>query len=62
MLAQPAAVHAGPRFLAADVGGTHVRIGLVQAGAAGAPLQVLAYSKFRCADYAGLADILAEFI
>jgi len=50
-------------FIAADVGGTHVRIGLVQAGATtGAPLQVLAYSKFRCADYAGLADILAEFI
>lgn len=50
-------------FIAADVGGTHVRIGLVQAGASpGAPLQVLAYSKFRCADYAGLADILSEFI
>jgi glucokinase len=50
-------------FVAADVGGTHVRIGLVQAHAeTGAPLQVLAYSKFRCADYAGLADILREFI
>lgn len=50
-------------FVAADVGGTHVRIGLVQAAAeAGAPLQVLAYSKFRCADYSGLADILREFI
>ena len=49
-------------FIAADVGGTHVRIGLVQAGATtGAPLQVLAYSKFRCADYAGLADIIEEF-
>lgn len=50
-------------FIAADVGGTHVRIGLVRAGAtAGVPLQVLAYSKYRCADYAGLAQILAEFI
>jgi glucokinase len=50
-------------FVAADVGGTHVRIGLVQALAeTGAPLQVLAYSKFRCADYADLADILREFI
>jgi len=50
-------------FIAADVGGTHVRIGLVQAGAnANAPLQVLAYSKFRCADYADLGDILAGFI
>lgn len=46
-------------FVAADVGGTHVRIGLVQAGS---PLQVLAYSKFRCADYASLADIVREFI
>ncbi len=46
-------------FVAADVGGTHVRIGLVQAGS---PLQVLAYSKFRCADYARLADIGREFI
>ena len=44
------ASHAGhDAFIAADVGGTHVRIGLVQAGS---PLQVLAYSKFRCADYA----------
>ena len=66
----PAAVNATPLpgrlsqpFIAADVGGTHVRIGLVQAGdEAGTPLQVLAYSKFRCADYAGLADILREFI
>jgi glucokinase len=50
-------------FIAADVGGTHVRIGLVRADAeAGAPLQVLAYSKFRCADYTDLADILREFI
>lgn len=50
-------------FIAADVGGTHVRVGLVQAGTTpNAPLQVLAYSKFRCADYAGLDDILSEFI
>ena len=49
-------------FIAADVGGTHVRVGLVQARAIATPLQVLAYSKFRCADYAGLADILREFI
>jgi glucokinase len=50
-------------FIAADVGGTHVRIGLVQAGLdGGAPLQVLGYSKFRCADYASLADILREFL
>ncbi|HET6396001.1 MAG TPA: glucokinase family protein [Pseudoxanthomonas sp.] len=49
-------------FIAADVGGTHVRVGLVQAAAGGAPLRVLAYSKYRCADYPRLAAILAEFI
>ena len=55
--------HRGRPFLAADVGGTHVRIGLVQAGGgAGTPLQVLAYSKFRCADYTGLDAILREFL
>lgn len=61
--ATPLPVRISPPFIAADVGGTHVRIGLVQAGAtANAPLQVLAYSKFRCADYAGLSEILSEFI
>ena len=50
-------------FIAADVGGTHVRVGLVKAGPdAHAPLQVLAYSKFRCADYAGLDAILRDFL
>ncbi len=49
-------------FIAADVGGTHVRVGLVAAdGVEGAP-HLLAYSKFRCGDYPGLGDILAEFI
>ncbi|WP_051414600.1 glucokinase [Pseudoxanthomonas suwonensis] len=55
-------VHPPRPFIAADVGGTHVRIGLVEAAAAGVPLQVIAYSKFRCADYAGLDAILREFI
>jgi glucokinase len=53
-------------FLAADVGGTHARLGLVQleAGASGAgnTLTVLHYGKFACANYACLADILREFL
>jgi len=40
-----------------------VRIGLVSAGTeSGEPVQVLGYSKFRCADYASLADIVDEFL
>ncbi|WP_246194119.1 glucokinase [Pseudoxanthomonas jiangsuensis] len=60
MLAQVAPIQSEQLFLAADVGGTHVRIGLIRAER-GAALQVRAYAKFRCADYAGLADIIEEF-
>lgn len=49
-------------FLTADVGGTHVRMALVAAEGDGAAPQVLAYSKFRCSDYASLAAIAREFI
>src|SRR5690606_25349486 len=49
-------------FIAADVGGTHVRMSLVAVDGEGAMPQVLAYSKFRCSDYASLADIVREFI
>lgn len=50
-------------FIAADVGGTHVRIGLVRGSRdAGAPVSVLEYRKYACADYAGLGDIVADFI
>ena len=49
-------------LLAADVGGTHVRIGLVQPGShPAAPLQLLAYRQYRCADYPDLSTILAQF-
>ena len=54
--------HPSAPFIAADVGGTHVRLGVVQAGAEGAPPQVLAYSKYRCADHPGLHAILDDFI
>jgi glucokinase len=48
-------------FLAADVGGTHARIGLVQR-AYGGGVTVLAYSKYVCADYPDLKSILREFV
>ncbi|HCV97612.1 MAG TPA: glucokinase, partial [Stenotrophomonas sp.] len=52
-----------PPFLAADVGGTHVRVARVQASADPEhPVQLLEYRKFRNADYPGLSAILAEFL
>ena len=54
--------HASRPFFAADVGGTHVRVGLIQAnGGHGAAIDVLSYRKYRNADYAGLGAILADF-
>jgi glucokinase len=50
-------------FIAADVGGTHVRIGLVRAsGDAAHPVTILKYRKYVCADYAGLAEIIEDFV
>ncbi|MGB9100247.1 MAG: glucokinase, partial [Stenotrophomonas indicatrix] len=52
-----------PSFLAADVGGTHVRVARVQASGDDAhPVQVLDYRKYRNADHAGLSAILADFL
>ncbi|MGV8960787.1 MAG: glucokinase family protein [Stenotrophomonas sp.] len=49
-------------FLAADVGGTHVRIGLVSPGIGPSePITLLAYREYRCADHPSLGAILAEF-
>jgi glucokinase len=54
---------AAPLFLAADVGGTHARVGLIQPpGNAGAAVTLLAHRKYRCADYPSLAAILADFL
>lgn len=51
------------RFIAADVGGTHVRIGLVQdSGDPAHPVDVLQYRKYACAQYPGLAEIIEDFI
>ena len=51
------------RFIAADVGGTHVRIGLVrESGDPAHPVSVLQYRKYVCAQYPGLAEIIEDFI
>ena len=47
-------------FLAADVGGTHARIGLVQGSSSG--VSMLAYRKYACADYPDLVSILRDFL
>lgn len=47
-------------FLAADVGGTRARIGLV--AKSGDAVGVLAYRSYPCADYPDLASILREFM
>lgn len=57
-----AVVRAQP-FLAADVGGTHARVALVQAAAQGRHgCEVLAYRSFQCVRYPGLAELLQTFI
>ncbi len=48
-------------LLAADVGGTHVRVGLVWPASGGQRLQVQDYRQYRCADHADLAAILRQF-
>lgn len=59
----PGNASADSAFIAADVGGTHVRIGLVRAsGDAAHPISVLEYRKYVCADYDGLAEIIEDFL
>lgn len=57
---QPPAPASAAPFLAADVGGTHARIGLVQAGH-GERVQLLRYKLYACAEAGGLGAILADF-
>jgi len=47
-------------MLAADVGGTYARVGLVQTGASAPEMQ--RYHKYRCAEYPGLGAILRHFL
>jgi glucokinase len=51
----------GAPFVAADVGGTHARIGLVRPQASARPL-LEQYEKYVCADYPGLSAILRDFL
>jgi len=60
LAARTAAASAAP-FIAADVGGTHARIGLVRPQGA-ARLGLEQYEKYVCADYPSLSAILSEFI
>ena len=48
-------------ILAADVGGTHARVGLVR-GAQKSQVNVLAYRKYACADFPSLTAILRDFL
>ncbi len=53
----------GQTFLAADIGGTHARIGLVsgspeQAG----PVKVLSYQRYACAEWPSLTAVLKHFV
>ena len=50
-------------FIAADVGGTHARIGLVIGGAHGqAPVDVLHYHRYNCGEWPSLVDVLQDFV
>lgn len=52
----------GTPFLAADIGGTHARLALVRAGAAGQSVEVLAFQKYDCTDHPSLVDFIADFL
>jgi len=50
-------------FLAADVGGTHARIGLVVRNTVGMrPVSVLHYHRYSCADWSSLTAMLQDFV
>ncbi len=50
-------------FLAADVGGTHARIGLVSpTGKRTEPVALLRYATYECAQFASLGEILRHFL
>lgn len=52
-----------PLILAADVGGTHARVGLLRPRPGGTPpVDLLAKQVYECADWSGLAGILEDFI
>lgn len=48
-------------FLAADLGGTHARIGLVVPDAVTGKPDIVLYKVYRCAEHTSLTDILCSF-
>ena len=52
-----------PAFLAADVGGTHARIGLVSPQPDGRrPVTMLEYRRYACAEWPSLTAVLKDFV
>lgn len=49
-------------FIAADVGGTHARIGLVRRSSGSNAIDVLRYERYACADWPSLTAVLGDFI
>lgn len=50
-------------FLAADIGGTHARVALMQASSpVGSAAEVVAYREFVCTDFACLSELLRSFL
>ncbi len=49
-------------FVAADIGGTHARLGLMVANKGGNGFEVRAYQTYKCAQWPSLLAILNEFI
>ena len=57
------AQRAGQTFLAADIGGTHARIGLVSgAPDRRGPVTVLHYQRYACAEWPSLTAVLKNFV
>lgn len=57
-----AVAHRPRIMLAADVGGTHARVGLVDGAAPAGVPGIVAYERYAGADWPGLAEILADFL
>ncbi|URL60212.1 glucokinase [Luteibacter flocculans] len=49
-------------FLAADVGGTHARIGLVRRSPGTSAIEVLRYERYACAEWPSLTAALRDFV
>lgn len=60
-IATHASIASAVPFIAADVGGTHARIGLIRGRSMARP-GIEHYERYVCADYPGLAAILREFL